>query len=116
VDGGVLPGSASGPAQPTDVEAVDLNQISWLVDIEVQRLRRHQRLSFWLGRVAGDQAQALDPGAQAMAAKALEHAARCDHEASPHRQAELGCDTTRAQARMAEGKADDSFLSPGRQL
>src|SRR5579872_1459622 len=116
VDGGVLPGSAPRPAQPADVEAVDLNQIAGLLNVEVQRFVLRRRLALRLGGVAGDQPEALDAGSQAVAAQNLEHAAGRDHDTTPHRHPKLGCDSAWTQAGMPQGEADDSLLNPGRQL
>src|SRR5581483_1246532 len=75
IDGGVLPGPAPSPTQPADVEAIDLNEISWLFNIEVQRLALGRCLPFRLGRIASDQAQPLDASAEPVPAQDLEHPA-----------------------------------------
>jgi hypothetical protein len=38
VDGGVLPAATTSAAQPADVKAVELNQITWLLGFQVERL------------------------------------------------------------------------------
>jgi len=80
----------------------------------VQRLGLGRGLPFRLGGIAGDQAEALNAGAQAVATQNLEHTTGRNHDAAPHWQGQLGCDSTRTQAWMAEREADDSLLDPGR--
>src|SRR5581483_7784400 len=102
-----LPGPAASPAQPADIETVDLNQIAGLLNIEVQGLGLGRGLSLRLGGIARDQTQALDPCSQPMAAQDLEHAAGRDHDTAPHRHPKLGCDSPRTRAWMPQGEADD---------
>src|SRR2546423_10951342 len=73
VDRAVLPATPFGAAQPSDVEAVQLNQIAGSLSVQMEGWRREARLGFSWRPVASDQAQTQLPGSQAMAAQHLEH-------------------------------------------
>ena len=55
------------PLKPADAKAVELDQLTGVVDLQVPLRRRRGPLGLGWGGVAGDQPIALGPGAQAVA-------------------------------------------------
>ena len=68
------------------------------------------------GGIARHQREPQPAGAQAVTAEDVVDAARRDHQAAPHRLAQLGSDPPGAQAGVTQGEGDHPLLQPGRHL
>src|SRR4029453_19405070 len=67
VDGGVLPDRALGSTEAADAEAVQLAQLTGMIDLQVPLRRRLGPLRLRRGGIASHQAVTLGAGAQAVA-------------------------------------------------
>jgi hypothetical protein len=71
-----LPEGALGATEQADAEAIELDELAGVVDVQVPLWRRSGPLGLGWSGVAGDQAVALGAGAQAMAVEHPPHAVR----------------------------------------
>jgi hypothetical protein len=92
VDGGVLPDRALGSTEAADAEAVQLDQLTGMIDLQVPLRRRLGPLRLRRGGIASHQAVALGAGAQAVAAQHPPHPVGRQPDAAPLGSGELGRD------------------------
>jgi hypothetical protein len=113
VDGRVLPDGPLGATEPADAEAIELDQLAGVVDVQVAFRERHRPLRRRWSGIAGDQAVALGPGVQAVATQHPPHPL-VDNTIPPH----LGRASSAAmragpEAGMAQGQGDHPLLDQG---
>lgn len=64
IDGRLLPDDALRPLEPTDPKAVDLHQLSRMIDVEMPFLGLGTGLGLRCSGIAGHKAETLRPGVQ----------------------------------------------------
>jgi len=105
-----LPDPTTGAGQAADVEAIELHQLAGQVGLQMPLEWRRSTGRLGGRGVAGDQCQAATTGEEAMAMQHLEHAARRDHLATPHRQRQLRRHPPRPQARVPKAESHHPFF------
>lgn len=115
VNGGVLPHAPFRPTQPPHAEAIELNEVSGLPGDNVTLLLLLALRRRWDGS-AGNQAEALAPRGESMAAEDAPDAVGRDHHSAPALLGQLGSDPLRSEAWVAKGEGHHPVLRPRRHL
>jgi hypothetical protein len=111
--GGVLPHGALGALKPADAEAVQLHQLTRMVDVQVPLWQWSGPLQLGRSRVAGHQPIALGAGAEAVAAQHPPHPIGRQHDPAPGGPGQLGGDPGRPEPGMSKGEGDHPLLHQG---
>jgi hypothetical protein len=101
-----LPDRALSAAQPSDVEAVDPDQLAGLIDVNVLHGARIARRLIGRG-IAGDERETLRAGVQTVTAEHLPHRVWGDNDAAPLLPGELRGDTLGPETGMSDREAEN---------
>ena len=86
----MLPDPPLGAGEPADVEAVELDELPGQAGLQMVGSEPWRRLWLRRGGIPRHQGEPGSTGAQTVAAEGVVDAARRDHQAAPHRLAQLG--------------------------
>ena len=109
INGRVLPRRSLGAAEPSDAEAVHLYHLAGIVSVNMANLG-FGTMWFWRCGVAGDQAQALGSGLQAVPSQHPPDPVGRQLEAAPLRSSQFAGDPQRPAAGVGQGKSQDPLL------
>jgi hypothetical protein len=105
-----LPYRALGAAQAADAEAIELDQFTGMIDLQVPLRRRLRPFRGRWRRVAGDQPVAFGPGREAVAAQHPPHPIGRQDDPTPLRPGQLSSDPGRPEPRVTERVGDHLLL------